>query len=176
MQILRSNPRISARTSVIVLLVFLLILWVLSIFFVMVARISIESLHVEGTLGWGTVSIYAWMGSLVSRSQLFYFARNHTPMSDYLPLPSIGYRKYSSFGPSKWSGEAIIPIWMIFLLTIILRAFLLWSSRPRNHECAKCRYNLTGNVSGICPECGTLIEDEQKAKLAADTSTNQGVA
>jgi predicted nucleic-acid-binding Zn-ribbon protein len=21
--------------------------------------------------------------------------------------------------------------------------------------CAKCRYDLTGNVSGVCPECGT---------------------
>jgi hypothetical protein len=23
--------------------------------------------------------------------------------------------------------------------------------------CAKCDYNLTGNVSGICPECGTPV-------------------
>jgi predicted RNA-binding Zn-ribbon protein involved in translation (DUF1610 family) len=24
-------------------------------------------------------------------------------------------------------------------------------------RCAKCGYNLTGNVSGVCPECGTPI-------------------
>ena len=24
--------------------------------------------------------------------------------------------------------------------------------------CVECRYNLTGNVSGVCPECGTKIE------------------
>lgn len=23
--------------------------------------------------------------------------------------------------------------------------------------CARCRYNLTGNTSGVCPECGTAI-------------------
>lgn len=27
---------------------------------------------------------------------------------------------------------------------------------PPGH-CQKCGYNLTGNVSGRCPECGTLI-------------------
>jgi hypothetical protein len=27
--------------------------------------------------------------------------------------------------------------------------------------CPSCRYNLTGNISGICPECGTPIEWQQ---------------
>jgi len=30
--------------------------------------------------------------------------------------------------------------------------------------CSKCRYNLTGNVSGVCPECGTAIQDAEKQK------------
>jgi len=29
--------------------------------------------------------------------------------------------------------------------------------RPQPGHCAQCGYNLTGNVSGICPECGTKI-------------------
>ncbi len=32
--------------------------------------------------------------------------------------------------------------------------------------CIKCGYNLSGNASGICPECGTAIPDELKRKLA----------
>jgi hypothetical protein len=29
---------------------------------------------------------------------------------------------------------------------------------PSGH-CRKCGYNLTGNVSGVCPECGNVIEN-----------------
>lgn len=30
--------------------------------------------------------------------------------------------------------------------------------KPAAGYCKKCRYNLTGNVSGVCPECGQPIE------------------
>jgi hypothetical protein len=30
---------------------------------------------------------------------------------------------------------------------------------PRGIQCVACGYNLTGNVSGRCPECGTTIPD-----------------
>ncbi len=33
--------------------------------------------------------------------------------------------------------------------------------RHRRGLCAKCGYNLTGNVSGVCPECGTPIEQAE---------------
>jgi hypothetical protein len=35
---------------------------------------------------------------------------------------------------------------------------MLLRRRPRKGPCVKCGYNLTGNESGICPECGTRIE------------------
>jgi hypothetical protein len=28
---------------------------------------------------------------------------------------------------------------------------------PKPNECTKCRYDLTGNTSGVCPECGTEL-------------------
>ena len=31
-----------------------------------------------------------------------------------------------------------------------------------DNSCALCGYNLTGNVSGVCPECGTSIEGVSK--------------
>lgn len=31
--------------------------------------------------------------------------------------------------------------------------------------CRRCSYNLTGNVSGICPECGTPVEQDQPERL-----------
>jgi hypothetical protein len=43
---------------------------------------------------------------------------------------------------------ALCPLWR---LCQILRP------RYRAGGCAACGYNLTGNVSGICPECGTAV-------------------
>jgi hypothetical protein len=56
-----------------------------------------------------------------------------------------------------------IEMWFVFLVTMAPTA-LLWcldwlhrQGRPPRH-CQTCGYDLTGNVSGICPECGTPIE------------------
>ena len=60
--------------------------------------------------------------------------------------------------------KATVPCWFPWTLTAILPALWLWRwNRHRRAtddgmpHCAKCDYNLTGNVSGICPECGTPI-------------------
>lgn len=36
--------------------------------------------------------------------------------------------------------------------------------------CADCDYNLRGNVSGICPECGKVIDQDHKPSDVADAS------
>lgn len=33
-----------------------------------------------------------------------------------------------------------------------------------NQKCRECRYDLTGNVSGVCPECGTRITSQRDAR------------
>ncbi len=37
---------------------------------------------------------------------------------------------------------------------------------PSGIYCLVCDYNLTGNVSGICPECGTPLPERTKEILA----------
>lgn len=37
--------------------------------------------------------------------------------------------------------------------------------------CQTCSYILIGNLTGVCPECGTAIPDEQKRVIAESTST-----
>ena len=38
-------------------------------------------------------------------------------------------------------------------------AWLRWSKVVQSgSQCKNCSYNLTGNVSGTCPECGTAVE------------------
>ncbi len=48
-----------------------------------------------------------------------------------------------------------IPFWMPFVLAAGLTAFLWWREcrRPLPGHCP-CGYDLRGNVSGVCPECG----------------------
>ena len=49
------------------------------------------------------------------------------------------------------------PLWPLFLLPAVGTVVLYWRHRPRPGLCRNCRYNLTGNVSGVCPECGTEV-------------------
>jgi hypothetical protein len=57
-----------------------------------------------------------------------------------------------------------LPLWAPFLLfsaypTIaLIRGPLRRWHRRRRGLCLKCGYNLTANVSGICPECGREVE------------------
>ena len=64
--------------------------------------------------------------------------------------------------------EAAAPTWFIAALTSILpgiRVFI-WL-RFRRHTppgfCARCRNNLTGNTSGVCPECGMPVPPKSEA-------------
>lgn len=36
------------------------------------------------------------------------------------------------------------------------------ASRRKSPTCIKCGYNLTGNISGVCPECGTACEEDAR--------------
>lgn len=51
-----------------------------------------------------------------------------------------------------------VPLWLFFLLTAI-PTYILWryyKNYPDNC-CQECGYNLTGNTTGKCPECGVKI-------------------
>ncbi len=58
-------------------------------------------------------------------------------------------------GPTSFSVG--LPLWIPFLLVAIPTALLWWRDGrriPPCGHCQKCGYDLTGNVSGVCPECG----------------------
>ena len=49
-----------------------------------------------------------------------------------------------------------IPLWMLVCCAGLATAVMLYADRrhvPPGH--CRCGYNLTGNISGVCPECGT---------------------
>ncbi|HEX5228243.1 MAG TPA: hypothetical protein VFW44_11060 [Bryobacteraceae bacterium] len=53
------------------------------------------------------------------------------------------------------------PLWPILIATAILPSTWLVKSfrRPKRGHCPECSYNLTGNTSGVCPECGGRISN-----------------
>lgn len=83
------------------------------------------------------------------------------------PLASL-----PSYDDPRWQKEPYkmvrVPYWplgilLIVLVTLLLRRNLLaWRlyRRARRGLCLRCGYNLTGNLSGICPECGTAVSRE----------------
>ncbi len=40
---------------------------------------------------------------------------------------------------------------------------LLRRSHHPPGQCRCCNYNLTGNTSGVCPECGTPVQEHDAA-------------
>lgn len=50
-----------------------------------------------------------------------------------------------------------VALLIAYPLVALTRSRILRHQR-RVGYCAQCGYNLTGNVSGLCPECGTSVE------------------
>jgi len=72
-----------------------------------------------------------------------------------------------------WREFAAVPAWRYFdgavlmsLIALIVR--LIPSRPPAVGVCAHCGYDLTGNVSGVCPECGTETESFSRQRRLAE--------
>ena len=49
----------------------------------------------------------------------------------------------------------ILPLWIPIVLCLVVAALAHRRARkPAPGACRKCGYDLTGNVTGVCPECG----------------------
>ncbi|MFM9994899.1 MAG: hypothetical protein ACKVU4_03760 [Phycisphaerales bacterium] len=77
-----------------------------------------------------------------------------------------GWNKYTTSEPVRWwfdgrfsgSGWFIgAPLWFTCIVCSIVPAVVLMRSRAGAllAMCAGCGYDLAGNTTGICPECGT---------------------
>ena len=88
------------------------------------------------------------------------FPQNLRPFWDFGPMsPGWG-------GPtviSTYNVNVFVPYWCVLAVSAPLPAlWLIWTRRRRRGKnnrmlCTHCGYNLTGNTSGVCPECGTAI-------------------
>ncbi len=67
------------------------------------------------------------------------------------------------------------PVWALGMA--VCSVFLMWLSRrwsrmPSGHFCRSCGYDLTGNVSGVCPECGTPISTAASSATVPSPSSH----
>ena len=53
----------------------------------------------------------------------------------------------------------VIPLWLPLACVTLLTVVLFTRNRAQRIDglCRKCGYDLTGNESGVCPECGTPV-------------------
>ena len=79
-------------------------------------------------------------------------------------LVDRGRRWVIATRPPAWDFE--IPLWLPFLAIAIPTAYLFHRDRPLPGHCQGCEYNLTGNESGVCPECGTSAEKDGRTASA----------
>ena len=80
----------------------------------------------------------------------------------------LGFALLSEVGPTPVGTWFLIhrltgPVWALFLLlaahptvAFIRGPLRRWRRRKRG-ECVNCGYNLTGNVTGVCSECGVSM-------------------
>jgi len=94
---------------------------------------------------------------------------------------AIMYRLYKwGFRPSEsmfWSFIAFLDIWLPIILTVIislpaiyilqriLRKLTIPCVVRRPGYCQPCGYDLQGNVSGVCPDCGAPVVREPEDRL-----------
>ncbi len=83
--------------------------------------------------------------------------------------------------PMAWRGMAR---WLVVAVTVVASWAILLAFRKtirrvlwrvlRDHGipcCTSCGYDLTGNVSGICPECGEALRPDGKEGERAEAPT-----
>ncbi len=101
---------------------------------------------------------YDWMISVFNRQGI---------KRTFDPYRSLGYTNLTTItasGRKLSSIELRFPHWLVaaiamaFVTLAYARATRKYVRVRRNH-CRTCEYDLTGNTSGICPECGTEVSE-----------------
>ena len=89
-----------------------------------------------------------WCGSLRFRRSWIY--------DPWVLLPS-----FWDHGNGEWDFKLPLHFPFFALVAIVVVPILppvIKRKRRKRGLCVKCEYDLRGNVSGVCPECGTKIE------------------
>ena len=149
----RSVWRKRAKIIGLVLSILMLGVWVFSVMFV-ASYVSPRSQWgiaiADGQINFSRyISITTSSGVSVGPSYAW-----ETPQMSWTEVASswLGFNLPGKYSPGRFH----IPIWLLVVAVGFPTAVLWWRDRrPKAGSCMACKYDLTGNVSGTCPECGT---------------------
>jgi len=125
---------------------------------------------------WLSGAVLPGMGLVTIRSEfstLVVSTGDDFPPNDIIELPDfyvIGFWRSTQRLPTLTRVTYHIPIWMVFVLFAVYptlafcRGPLRRWHRCRKDRCLSCGYDITGNESGICPECGTPVSPRKKTQ------------
>ncbi len=111
-------------------------------------------LHGAGGFGWSHGYMTVMWGQRPGQLPLGPGWR-HRPQPAYQPITDPDVFPWPPLG--RMGNEVFVACWLVLSISTLFTICAWWAHRrriPPGH-CKKCGYNLTGNVSGICPECGT---------------------
>ena len=110
---------------------------------------------------------WGWRGLAFRDGSLRLFRNPKAPPS---PMVALVDRQWDGFqvfftryGKNEVEFLLRLPLWLplvlfaIYPMTVFVRGPCRHYRRRRKGLCVKCGYDLTGNVSGVCPECGERI-------------------
>jgi len=131
------------------------------------------------------------LGCLSPHSPLQYYCdvcgEGTGALTPYLPYVNIRYNysffcrlwKRLWFEPGAWASKAIYLTVLVWFTPIIFVGlpFVIYAKLKRQYSyprCQNCYYNLTGNISGVCPECGEPIDPQLSAKAELPEEEKEG--
>ena len=130
----------------------IVIAWIVSLWFQLSHKLTPDAAFVVDE---GYLSIAYFEGDVTAVLEHPIGITGHGYLRAGLTWPRIGkdWVISSSYYGGIWIG---LPLWLLLLLTAIPTAWLWHRDRRRVRPgcCLRCGYDLTGNTSGVCSECG----------------------
>lgn len=117
------------------------------------------SLYFMAALGWSCWVLKATDGA-IAIGYLETHCGIYVPEYFWVPQDSDSVIWWPEIKQTKKSTTLYIPLWLTCVLCFAA-AFIAYRIEPRSlHQCRHCDYDLTGNTSGRCSECGTDISEQ----------------
>jgi len=136
------------------------------ILFMVWSRVAFSCKQLPTHRVWGDPDIAFAAHSSEPREFVTYEVMNMSGASieyrtDYGPsgaTPRTGTHKVTHIGLHYTPLVGALATYPIIALVTFIRGPVRCWRRSRKGLCIACGYDLTGNVSGACPECGTMIQ------------------